>query len=1242
MQDCTPSKRTTPTETSIPPSMMTTSSQPNNATPQRLNLSPPRIPRMPFSSPMGEEVLSPTSPPQSFRTPPQDRSMRQQAANGQGHTALSNQRLPTERTMKGGDVRRKQEGQDRSRLPGLNIVTTFSKRPALTQRAPDRNGKEDQGLGLRRQGTQESMNNTGNLGLGHQRSGRSLKPSASKGRLDDLKRAASKASTLSPSDRAVMIGISVSPEDLADHDISADASPAEPGHLGSGRYAVSRRPSVTPSIVLTPAHGKAPWSDGSAELLQRSRQGARAASSVYSQAQQKAVCLSIVPPIPPLPPDLRRQKAEPSPSNGTQIPPSSSRIVSTSTIFDEEHDSDVGERPSTGESQLRILTKQASIDSIATRHRSRGWWDHIVTPFWPRSPMNFRESSPPILALPNARQGAEARHDRDRPTSPVVSPETAEYEGPRSGHTSWADMSPDVECERRALDFDEQPHREPPVLEPSRELPATDTAMSPVRHEGFGAASEYYEGCLYDMHSPEPYFKCQNHTCLPSQVGPAEAVRGQKSSAARPVDEDVGPGEALERRNTEPSQSLAVQQAPRNRFSVAFREAVAPESRPKPRPVSEETEIEDLDTTPDVEEAHAAPIIRAPEPVPAAQPFLPDHEQEHTRDVEKSPALPPSEPTPHQPPAYSPSRQERPPRRYVAVMPPDHQPNTFEQIVSPTPQTPGAQRQMPRDTRPMAEASVGNAEPQLAGTRDVLVRYYENPETHRPETNFADLYPPPRDADRSQKTWEIREKDIQTPRQHKSKVLAGFDQCFGREKKPMSKRKKWILIALAIGLLLMVILIMVLAMTLTRKGGPAQTVPVQTAWLNITGYPPIPTGISTIVQPQPVSEVSACVVPSTMWSCDLPKEEQQSLSTGAADQPNFRVEIVFQNGTNGVTANASSVSRRSHGGSHKRSYGHIVNSVSAGSFIRDRLLQARNTLVGNLYSPSPLPPSQEDQTFLGNTTDNTTVPFDGEFTPFFMSFLSPTKLPSRLLKRQSSSSANNTTDPFPNITSSIPAPNINPNGTAAAAVLLPYPSAQPLRLYNRGKSTEHYGFYTYFSKSIFLKSTAPIDGVSNNTSPVPDDEDGGAEEEAASVSCTWAQTRFLVQIWTNKGFVASTQASDTNSTICHGNSSSFTNSSANDFQAPGSFPYPVTVTLDRHGGDINSKMLYCYGIDDEEKPIPSQKKIQLEDRSFEGTLVNPALGPFGNVNVTLADGGPGGIDGGSGGCGCQWKNFAWQ
>ena len=84
----------------------------------------------------------------------------------------------------------------------------------------------------------------------------------------------------------------------------------------------------------------------------------------------------------------------------------------------------------------------------------------------------------------------------------------------------------------------------------------------------------------------------------------------------------------------------------------------------------------------------------------------------------------------------------------------------------------------------------------------------------------------------------------------------------------------------------------------------------------------------------------------------------------------------------------------------------------------------------------------------------------------------------------------------------------------------------------------------------------------------------------------------------------------------------------------------MSISLDRHGGDITKKMIYCYAMDKRERIIVEKRKIQLENRGVGGQLVNPATGPFGGkVKVSKADGGPGGIDGGTGGCGCQWRNF---
>jgi hypothetical protein len=220
------------------------------------------------------------------------------------------------------------------------------------------------------------------------------------------------------------------------------------------------------------------------------------------------------------------------------------------------------------------------------------------------------------------------------------------------------------------------------------------------------------------------------------------------------------------------------------------------------------------------------------------------------------------------------------------------------------------------------------------------------------------------------------------------------------------------------------------------------------------------------------------------------------------------------------------------------------------------------------------------------------------------------------------SRADNSSDPFPDVGTIIPAPSLNSDGTAAPANLLPLPSQQPIRLYDRGLPTEHYGFYTYFDRSIFLKSiTGP-----NKTNPAdPDDANGGVKESEAAFRCTWAQTRFLVQMWTR----ANSTTSLLNST------SSASSAPGKDFQQPGSFPYPITVTLDRHGGDPKLKMLYCYALNDQGGLVATSGQINAENRGFGGKLINPAPTIFANSSDPTL----GGFDGGTGGCGCQWTNF---
>ena len=1222
---------------------MTSTSQPNNATPQRLQLAPQIVPRMPFSSPMGEEILSPTSPNAS-RSPPQHQIRLSQNRGGLEPPTKGLQTSVPPKPTKGEWGTKQDKGSNKLRWQGLQVATNFSKPPLLAQRSASRNTNHDQGLGLKQQQRPPVPSRTASietLGLGHQQSKKSLKSSGSKGRIGELARASSKFSNLSPSDRAVVIGISVSPEDFAEHATSPEDNAAESNGT-TEHHAINKYTLVAPAITVTPANEQAPWSAD--EEGQGSGPRRRAPSSVYSQAAPynagHVIDPTMVPPIPPLPPDAKKHNAQLNrPLDNVK---DTTRALSTCTVF-EDVDAPITSKGKSDfrKSQLRVLTKKGSMDTIATRHRSQGWWNHIVSPFFPKSPMNlkFPSSTPPQELLSAVAVTEDHDHDvKDRDRSPYG--HAPKREGPGSCHTSWTDSTLEAECEKRALAFDgDSPHKRHTLVigqQPFVHSPP------PAKFEGFGAAAEYYEACLYDMHSPEPFFECQNHVCLPRRIDLVRAAPEQMASGTKGIEEELGSnGQAISRQR-ENGELLAVQQAPRNRFSAAFHEAIT--SKSKARPDSEATMIEDLDTTPDVREAQIAPVVRAPAPVPATQPTIPEHEPMGRGSLVE----PPQEVVDHprDPPAYSSPKKNKPAKKFIAVMPPSGIPTRstapsetrYEEPLSPEPVSPGMERHAPRDAFFMAEVHRNPPAPVTpeslnAHERDSYFQEADRYDTPR-HTTMADLYPPSTEKTRVQRVWETREKTL-PPRVLKGQSSSKCRSCVGSAK-PKNKKEKRIMIAIATGLVLLIILILVLAMTLTRKS--KSNTPVQSQWLNLTGYPPIPTGLSTIVQPDNVDANADCVEPQTLWSCALPKEEQQGIAPNTANQPNFRVEILFQNGTNATThppgSNATTVSRRS--------YGHIANPVSAGGFIRHQLLRIRQALSSNSYTPSPSPPSLEDQTFLGNTTDDNAAPFDGEYTPFFMSFDSATKLSSRLVKR-GGSTTNNDSNPFPDPTKAIPPPDNNPDGTAAGANLYPYPSAQPLRLYNRGLPTEHYGFYNYFDRSIFLKSTAPINGTSDNIAPLPDDENGGAPEDAAAARCTWTQTRFLVQIWTKKDPSSLLQSLNTTSTshtsLTTANATSLNSSSANDFTQPGSFPYPVTITLDRHGGDISSKMIYCYGMDASEKIIASEKKVQLEARGVGGKLVNPALGPFGDVNVTTEQGGPGGIDGGTGGCRCLWQNW---
>lgn len=447
---------------------------------------------------------------------------------------------------------------------------------------------------------------------------------------------------------------------------------------------------------------------------------------------------------------------------------------------------------------------------------------------------------------------------------------------------------------------------------------------------------------------------------------------------------------------------------------------------------------------------------------------------------------------------------------------------------------------------------------------------------------------------------------------HKPTSSFTFSEAPEEKKRKAKKKKRRCCCWLCIIILLLLLLAVAIAVpvVVTRKHHTTSS----SIWVNLTDYPPMPTGALTIAQPNMVYNVTGCVNPSAMWSCAVPKEQQASIAPNAPDQPDFLFTIYYVN----------------------------TNSTSSSS---------------SAFQPSPGPPALDEQTFLGNTTDNNTQPFAGENTPFYITFNPPTAASSssKLRKRQggsngintsqtslggslatstSGSAASSTTNTIPDLATAIPLPSTNPDGTALPANLLPFPVYQPIMLYNRGLPTEHYGFYTYFDRAIFMKSISIQNSTEQAEGDIPADADGGSTFEGANARCTWSDTRFLVQIWTRMGNATLLPKATATATA-----TSSAGAATTTFVRPGTMPYPVTVTLDRHGGGLTTKMLYCYGLDSRGVVEVDEKVFQSENRTFGGTLVNPALGPFTNVNVSTADGGPGGIDGGTGGCLCKWQNF---
>ncbi|KAI1857339.1 hypothetical protein JX265_008691 [Neoarthrinium moseri] len=607
----------------------------------------------------------------------------------------------------------------------------------------------------------------------------------------------------------------------------------------------------------------------------------------------------------------------------------------------------------------------------------------------------------------------------------------------------------------------------------------------------------------------------------------------------------------------------------------------------------------------------------------------PSHIQRHETQSEKARILLEENHAPSdEPPPYSPPKAPGD-VKYVAILPPSH--TAMQQpIPSPGPMTPGLPGTMTsQGAIGMADIPVTPRSVPAAVLPDRPVGTYVTHDQFRaaPGTN-----------NRIERNRRRHEKE-----EFVARKVGGFwrgrgcmpgEGCFGRTGREGRQRRR-VCLGIIGGIIAIIILIVVLAVVLTRKSLIASGAtpvsapgtspdsssegPLDTVWLNLTDFPPMPTGVLTVKGPDNSKAVDECLEKNakTLWSCSIPKDQQDPKSLFKANQPEFIFQIQFDNNTralwNITNEGEQPDQAQGQGDTSPSSARRAISSAVA----RAAAIVRRAIVYDAGFSPNPAPPEYKEMFFLGNTTDGVEADSKaGEPTPFFISLLNSTSTtvgPDVLSRR----GIGNGIDAAPtngssdwNVTNLLPPPEMESNGTPAPARLFPLPVQQPVRLYDRGLPTEHYGFYTYFNKTIYIADLNKEDEK---------DADGGAALRDATTLVIWSQARFLVQIWTRKGDAPTLLNKD-------GDGDDDASSEAHVM------PYPVTITEDFHGGNRNDKGTWYWNLNGDHTVNREEAALIEVDNGVEGSWINRKDR---NPDLEL-----GGIDGGTGGCKCVWVNFA--
>ena len=750
-------------------------------------------------------------------------------------------------------------------------------------------------------------------------------------RVKGLRPSPLKLNDISPSDRVIPIGIAVSSAAVSNHTTSPLA--ATPDYYSPPQYG---REATTPTIVVTPA--KEDFDFAPPSYLTVDGRGGRPASSVYSRytnCAPRTADYAATPPVPPLPLFAQHLREQTVPD--AKLPlyeeahsaTSHKATLSVCTVFEEdEHLQPPMSARSFSGYKARSLKRQST---LPTPRRSRGWWNVITSPFSARSNGHFWKSPVDTSSDRTAiMSDASAMGVADSARGELYRSQIAVDElEPRSAPASRLSAMPGTEpksAPKRSVTA-------PGALDPSADV------VNIYRIPSQGTAAAYYDqtrhfpSLLIDPTDPVLRSIFEDDSPL-TDVCACENHRHGHASDGHVTVSSVG---ELKRTNTYSSHSA----------SVRGGEAVVTNDPKSPFDDSHAVEDRGPTSTPPrmMFSSPTAEELQSPSPIHA----MPTRQQTSTSTDHRMSAV-----------SSTPVIEDA---HFATVVGPRSSNGEQREVIIPPSRAPTP----PNDAVGLQAATMSSRETIEAPAR---FAYYESSRSSTDSCEGSrglgisnsqqDLFPPPK---------LLSEKPrLGTDRFGQLVILS--EEKRGPSQ-PWYRRFFWMIVTACVTLLLLLIVLLVALIPQTHADNG-----VQAQWLNLTGFPPLPTGVATVIQPKKSLEESGCVETSSLWSCAAPQSQVAPDSPSLL--PNFRLELRFRNHT---LDNATALLPMTN----------YSSSPSGPASVRPQL-RARSTWSQTLYSANPPPPSEADQLALGATADHVSAPYNGEETPFYISLLSPEPL----------------------------------------------------------------------------------------------------------------------------------------------------------------------------------------------------------------------------------------------------------